>query len=338
MSQYRITLKELAKELGVSTSTVSRALNNNPALPEETIVRIKEFAKQKKYRPNLRAKALQSSRSGIIAMIVPDINMFFVPELIYGVNTAAKEKGYSVMIFQSENQLEREIQWLTYAINLPVDGILLSLSEESNHTEHLADADDFGIPLVLVDKVTEDSSYHQVTIDDTNAAFQAVDYLLENGHRNIVGLFGNEALTMTQKRKEGFRLACIEKGFTPDERCLISVDQILELDEILTEQLQVFPETTALFCMSDELLINVHYWLQKQGKQIPDDISLIAISDGFLPYTLFPNVAHIHHSGFEVGVKSMNMLHELIKNPHSTPTVKTMKTKLYVMDSVKRCI
>lgn len=335
MKHYRITLEDLAVELGVSISTVSRALSNHPALPLETIEKVKTLALERKYRPNLRAKALKSSESKIIALIVPEINMFFVPELIYGVTAKGNEKGYSVMVFQSENQFRKEKELLNYAINLPVDGVLMSISEETVNFEHLKEALEYGIPIVLVDKVSQSEYFPQVTVNDIEITTLAVSHLIQNGHKNILGLFGNEALTMTKKRKIGFELAFEQAQVLYSNETVVSVEQILEIDLVLTHFFSKQNQITAIFCMSDELLVNTHHWLQKNQIAVPDDISLIAISDGFLPYYLYPNISHVYHSGFEVGCKAFELLLEQFQQNKQLKSIKTISTKLYPMDSVK---
>jgi LacI family transcriptional regulator len=329
----RVTIKDLARELGVSPSTISKALADSSEIGESTKHEVRELAQKLNYRPNLRAKYLQANHTDIIALIVPDINMFFVPELIYGINTIAREHGYAVMMFQSDDDFEKEKALLEYAYNLPVEGIIISLSEETKSTEHLSVFTEVDIPVVMADKIIPDLSIPSVSIDDSLATQKAVDYLIAKGHKNVLGIFGNPSLTMTQLRIDGFKNTMLPILENP---LILSTERILELEEKLEKYLVEMPGITAIFTMSDELMVYTHYILNKKSIPIPDDISLISISDGFAPYNLHPNITHIHHSGFEIGVQAMNALLTALKKRTEYPP-EYIKTNLCELESVKDC-
>jgi len=336
----RITIKDIAKELGLSVSTISRALNGSSQISEKVKAEVQEFAKANNYKANLKAKSLRLKKTQSIALILPEINAFFSPELIYGVNAAATNEAYSVIIFQTENQFEKEVQLLDYALNLDVDGILLSVSEETVQTDHIKKIMDIGIPVLLIDKLSESPYLHGLSINGYEAAFKATQFLINKGHKKIIGIFGNSALMMTKQRQKGFEHALLSFDSKEIIGRSFQIDQILQLQREIDPILEECNDFTAIFSMSDELMVYLHHELMRRNINIPQEISLISISDGFAPYYLYPNITHIHHSGFEVGYKAFQMLLEGIKTTNKgknwEPFTEMLKTKLCELDSVKQ--
>jgi len=334
----RITIKDIAKEMAVSVSTVSRALNGSSQISEKVKTEIQEYAKNHNYRANFRAKSLRLKKTQSIALILPEINAFFSPELIYGVNAAATKASYSVIIFQTENRYDREVELLDYALNLDVDGILLSVSEETLHTDHIKKIMETGIPVLLIDKLSESPYLHGLSINGYEAAYEATHYLLKNGHKKIIGIFGNSSLMMTKQRKKGFQQVISDYNNVEIVGKTFEIEQILQIETELDKILEECVDFTAIFAMSDELLVYLHHELIKRQIKIPDQISLIGISDGFAPYYLFPNITHIHHSGFEVGFKAFEMLLNGIKiskqSKEWVPFTEMLPAKLCELDSV----
>lgn len=332
----RTTIKDIAKKLGVSPSTISRALADHADISTEMKKKVTQVAKELHYTKNRRASSLRTKASDIIALIVPEINMFFMPELIYGVNMEAEKHGISVMVFQSDNSFEKEQKLLQYCLEMSFGGVLLCLSLETNSLQQLDEIIACEIPVVLLDKVLSSDKYSTISILDENAGHRSGEYLYKNGHRQVIGIFANSDLTMTKNRVKGFKKAFSEQDDSPASIVTLNVENILELDEHLETLLKDYPESTAIFCMSDELLVNTHHVLMKNGYKIPDDISLFAISDGFAPYFLYPNVSHLHHSGYEVGVEAIKELKRYFEEEEHEPDKITVSTKLFEMDSVKK--
>jgi LacI family transcriptional regulator len=336
----RTTIKDLARELGVAPSTISRALSDHPGISVKLKEKVNKLAQELNYTPNLQARFLQSRRANIIALILPEIGAFFVPEMIYGVNTAASEQDFSVVILPSDNKFEREKQLMDYAVNVPAEGILLSVTEETNSDEHIKRIQSMGLSCVLIDRIIDNSDTSFVATDDSKAAALATQYLLEKGHKHILGMFGNPILSMTKHRRAGFLEALGShprtQNTSPQE---LSIQYVLETDKILEEYLNKHPEITAIFTMSDELLVYVHHSLMRQGRRIPEEISIISISDGEAPYYLYPNITYINHSGFEVGIKAVEMLFEQMSAPKNEPPKRQstyVSNRVFELDSVKK--
>ncbi|MEM8484996.1 MAG: LacI family DNA-binding transcriptional regulator [Bacteroidota bacterium] len=327
----RTTLKDLAKLLGLSPSTVSRALAGHPDISDATKQRVKDVAQGMNYIPNLRAKYLRSRHSKLIALIMPEMNMFFMPSLMNGINKVVEAKDYSLIVLQSDNSLWKEKQLIQYCLNLSVDGVLLSVSTETNNLSHLAPLQNNEIPVVLFDKLIENDAFSTVNIDDQEAAFKATNYLIQKGHKEIVGIFADTKMAISRERIRGFREAHAHNGIPLSQKRIISIPDATKMQQSLSK----IEYATAFFTMSDELLVWTHHFLNQRGYSIPETCSLIAISDGQAPLFLYPNVTHLLHTGYQVGEKAAHILIGLIEDYSDTVIDAKIKTSLIELDSVK---
>ncbi len=309
----KITLKELAKMLNMSPSTISRALSDHPDISEATKQKVREASQLYNYSPNLRARYLRTKSSGLLALILPEYNMFFIPELMNGINTAVSKANYSLLVFQSDNSFEKELDIIEYCSQISVDGILLSVGHGFKSKSELEKIAEFSPPIVLLDKVWANQSFSSVGIDDADISTKAVEYLVDNGHRHIGGIFGDNDLPITKSRKKGF-----ESGIAKNKNLIkgntLMIHDISKTENLLRRFLNSHKELSALYLMSDELMLTVHYHLLKMGYKLPEDMSLICISDGKLPYLLHPNITHFYHSGRELGKQAAEKLINMIGN------------------------
>lgn len=308
----KTTIKDIAKYLSVSTSTVSRALSGHADLSDAMKAKVLEVAELLNYAPNLRAKYLRTNRSGLVALILPEINMFFTPSLIDGINHVVEQRDYSLIILQSDNSFQKEKELIRYCVSNSIEGVLLPLSEETKNLDHLKILLDDDKPVVLLDKAIDQSNVPSISLDETAAGYQAITYLLSRGHKNIVGVFGNPNLRMTKMRRTGFKKAFAEYNLPVGEHQIIEVENIGCFEEAFSKSLMNYPEATAFFTMSDELMVHTYHGLLKRGMRIPNDMALISISDGKAPYFLAPNITHLEHSGYQVGENAIRLLFEMM--------------------------
>lgn len=217
-----------------------------------------------------------------------------------------------------------------------VEGVLISLSKESTNVDHLKMLTKAKIDCVLLDKTTQDSNndYQTIGIDGIATAYDATKHLIERGHRNILGVFGNPTLSITQNRITGFKKALKKNKIPLETENIVLVEKPKELNFILPHILRHNKKVTAVFTMSDELLAATYHNLLSADKNIPEDISIMAISDGVYPYLLYPNISHIKHSGYRLGRKSSSLLVNIIENRKRVSS-ETIKTKTIILDSVK---
>lgn len=332
----RVTIKDLARALGVATSTVSRALADHPDISPATKERVREAATTFGYIPDLRARYLRAQHSRLVALVVPEMNMFFVPSLMSGIDHVLRENGYSLLLFESDDSVVQERKLSQLCLNLSVDGVLVATSSETAEVAHLDALAAAGVPVVLLDKIIETDRHATVGIDDREAARRATAYLLDRGHRQIVGVFGDDRLQISTRRAEGFRLAVAGRSLDLADACVVHVRDLDRFDEQFARALDTCPAVSAVFAMSDELLVRAHHAVLARGLAIPTDVSLVAISDGRAPSFLYPSVTHLLHAGAEVGQKAAHILVGLMRQHYAGAALAvTVRTELVERESVR---
>ena len=331
----RVTIKDLAKMLNLSTSTISRALSDHPDISNATKERVKKVAEEFNYTTNLHARLFRKQHSGLIALILPEINMFFTPNLIKGINKSIDSSKYSLITFLSNDDFQKEKEIIKQCMNWAVEGVLISLSKETVNLAHLEPLAKANIKCVLLDRALENTKFPVVAIDSAAASYQAVSYLLKKGHSNILGVFGNHNLTISQERIKGYQEAMKENGIPILKENIISVDKSTDLDFILPQVFRHNKEVTAIFTMSDELLARSLYHINAMNLSIPKDISIISISDGVYPYLMYPNISHVKGAGNIMGKNACDFLLDMILDTNqNTKSGLSLTTKLIELDSV----
>ena len=306
---HQITMKEIAKKLGVSVSTISRALKDSPELHPETKRKIVEAAKEMNYQPNLLAQSLRISRSKTLGVIVPEITSHFFASCISGIQDTANKRGYNVMICQSNESIEQEKANIRTLVSSQVDGLLISLSRETNQFEHLYDLYDREINFVLFDRVQEDIPVSKVTFNDAGGAYQVTKHLLENGSRRIVYVSGPEDLYISKKRKEGYLRALAEFGVHQDNS-LIKITDLTESGNIKVARdiLHMRPQPDAVFCMIDPVAVDVLTEWKSQGIRIPEDIALAGFTNNPTSAVVEPPLTTVAQPGYEMGKLAVSHL------------------------------
>lgn len=305
-SMKRTGIKDLAKLLSLNPSTISRALGDHPDISDETKSRVKKAAIEFNYLPNLHARYFRQKNSGLIALILPEFNMFFIPELMEGINSILIDSGYSIIIFYSDNSIKREKEIVNHCLSWVVEGVLISVSEHTFDCEHLFILRNAGIPVVMLDKVIFTPEFTSVTINDKLAAFNGTKHLIDNDKHNILGIFGNPRLEITKNRLEGFKDSLSQHHILHSDYDIVYLYQEYMNTEIVEEKLRKTPFDAAFF-MSDELFMTVYPILLKLNL-FPEKTSIVAISDGKMPYQIYPRISHIKHSGFEIGKTAADVL------------------------------
>ena len=305
----QVTMKEIAKKLGVSVSTVSRALQDSPELHIETKRKIVEAAKEMNYRPNLLAQSLRISRSKTLGVIVPEITSHSFASCISGIQDIATTRGYNVMICQSNESLAQEKANIQTLVSSQVDGLLISLSRETNTYEHLHELYDREINFVLFDRVQEDIPVSKVTFNDVSGAYQVVKHLLENGSRRIVYVSGPEDLYISKKRKEGYLRALAEFGVAEDPSLILISDLTLEGNlQVAQHILRMDPRPEAVFCMIDPVAVDVLTEWKKLGIRIPEDIALAGFTNNPSSAVVEPPLTTVAQPGYEMGKLAVSHL------------------------------
>ena len=333
----RATIKDIAILAGVSISTVSRALKDHPDIGLNVRIKIKKIAQDLHYHPNMFAIQLRKQKSNTIGLIIPEANMFFVPSVIKGISDIVKSQGYRLLVLQSGENFEQEMENVKICSEYGVEGLLISITNETEHLDHLVELKDSGIPVVLIDKVLNNSDLDDVTIDDVNGTQLCVNHLIESGCKRILGLFGNPNMMITQKRLEGFTNLIESKqkeyNLTEEHKFVQTTFSAWACLE------KVFPEfqPDGIFAMSDEIIAGVIPALKKLKVRIPEDCSVIGISDGYLPRILDPSITFLFHDGFALGKMAAKHLFDKLNQTATEDCQKRLilPTKMVVADSTK---
>lgn len=335
MRNNPVTIKDLARILGISPSTVSRALKDHPDINVETKKAVNELAGKLKYQPNAVALGLKNSRSNTIGVIIPEIVHYFFSSVISGIEDIASQKGYTVIICQSNESSEREEANARALLSHRVDGILVSVSKETRSFEHLTNLLEGGIPLVFFDRIAPGIKADQVIIDDREAAYQATRHLIETGRKRIAHFAGPQRLAIGQERLLGYCNALTEAGLPVDERLIVEADNLEKARNAVGELLDAGIVPDGIFAVNDMTAIGAMKTIQKRGIIVPDEIAIVGFSDGFLSGVTDPHLSSVDQHGYEMGTTAAEILFSRIlsETDDYIPEVKVLHANLIVRGS-----
>ncbi len=311
----KVTIKDIAKYLDIHPSTVSRALRDHPDVGKELKASIIELSERLGYQPNITAINLRKGRSGIIALIIPEVANYFFPNVIKAVEEIVHAEGYQLLILNSNDIYLREKQNAEICVRLGVDGILVSLCKESSELEHFKELISRGIPMVFFDKIKQDSDTCKVSIPGEQAAYGGITYLLKNNRniKRIAGIFGDERLSITQDRLSGFRRALFDHGIKPGPGLIHFAYHSEEAEEVFKYIWNGKNRPEGLFIMSDEILQGVIKAAYELRLSLSREIKTISMSDGFLPNICQFKIPYVKTSGFDLGKKAAQLLMQQLK-------------------------
>ena len=338
MKIHQITIKDIARELGVSISTVSRALKDHPDISPQTKTLVRELVEKMKYKPNAIALSLRNQRTNIIGVIVPEIVHHFFSSVISGIDEAAVAAGYNVMFFQSNESYEREILNIQSIINSRADGVLISVAKGTKKFGHIKQLIDDNIPVVFFDRACDDIETDRVIVDDFEGAFNAVDYLIKTGCKRIAHFAGPQHLQIAYLRKRGYISALEKHGIKVDDDLIIPCDtyeDALETTRILMSKSR---PPDAIFTVNDMTAVGTLNTLKAMGFKVPKDISLVGFTDGLVSSITDPLLTTVSQHGFEIGKKATEILikriHDECESPK--PITEVVKTELVIRDSTRK--
>lgn len=335
----KVTIHEIARILGIDSSTVSRALTNSNRVSSKTKKRVLDKAKELGYRPNLLASNLRQNRSKTIGVVVPRISRHFFSSTISGIEEMAYSRGFNVVISQSLEKLNREKKIVTNLFSNRVDGILISVSMETEKSPHLKVLEQSGLPLVFFDRHCSDMEHsNRVLVDDFAGAYNAVKHLIDNNCRRIVHFSGPQTLEIYKNRFAGYKkaLAANDIAFDPD---LVLVSDLLQDDgvKMAKQVMDTHPDIDAIFAANDLAAIGAMKYLKTIGKNIPNDIALVGFSNEPISEMMEPSLTTLDQFGFKIGKISCELLLNKIQFRDEVPENKIiiLEPKLIVRDSSK---
>ncbi len=327
MKKSRTTITDIAEKLNISPATVSRSLNNHPAISAKTREKVIELARELNYLPNLLALNLLRKRTNTIGVIVPEITSYFFSSIISGIQDLLNPMGLNMIIGQSNESYEEEKSIVRTFASIRVDGFLISPSSETKNFDHLKFLTDSNIPLVIFDRDCEGIEVDKVFVDEYNGAFQAVEHLIKTGCRRIAHISGPSTLSTARHRLAAYKQALqlhnipvneeyiIEsKGFTP-EHGIEPTKQLLELPA----------PPDAIFAVNDGVAIGAMYVIKEAGLVIPDQISVIGFDDDPHSFYFRPSLSTVWQPTYELGMLSARILMKRVNSNNDISKIRVEK-------------
>jgi LacI family transcriptional regulator len=306
----KITLKQIAKELDVSISTVSKSLRNSPEIGEETRLKVQAFAKLYHYKPNNIALSLKNRKTKTIGIIIPEIVHYFFSTVINGIEHVANENGYSVVICLSDDSFDKEVLNMEMLANGSIDGFIMSLSKETQFKRdfhHISEVINQGMPVVLFDRITNEVLCDKVIIDDKTAAYEAVQRLIDKGKRKIALVTTVDYVSVGKLRTDGYTKALLDNDIPFCENLIIKIEDV-DTCEITISKLLEDKAIDAVFAVNELFAVTIIKMANKMGLKVPADLAVIAFTDGIISKYSTPTITTVSQNGEKMGAKAAKML------------------------------
>jgi len=331
-----VSMADLARELGVSMTTVSRALSGHHSIGLATKQRVLKLAKKLNYQPNHLAAALRKGQSRLLGVVVPYIEGRFFPSVIQGIETAASKAGFSVIVCQSHEDVQLERRNVETLLHAQVAGVLVSLARNTQDFHHFDKARSRGIPLVFFDRIPVNELVNSVVLNDHSGAFQATSHLLAQGCRRVAHLAGPQHLNIYRHRRQGYLDALAAAGLPADEQLIIYSDMTVEDGANAMRQLLELPDPLdGVFAAGDSAILGALQVLKGQRIRVPQDVALAGFSnEGFTAITE-PRLTSVDQRCEEMGQAAVRLFLELAAEP-ATPFSQrqvVLQPELFVRES-----
>ncbi len=332
----QVTIKDIAQKLGLSTSTVSRALKDHPDISPKTREAVKELAALLGYRPNRIALNLRSNSTRTLGLIIPEIEHYFFSAIINGIEEVAYKNDYSVMVFQSNESYKREVINAQAVLTNRVDGVMVSFSKETKDYSHFEKLIDNEIPLVFFDRVVDSLPADQVVADDYHGAFLAVNHLIEKGCKRIAHFAAPQNLQIGKSRLSGYHDALLKHNIPFDHELVLLADTYETARKAAHDILRKPNSPDGFFAVNDISAIAIIKAARELGKKVPEDVKVVGFENSKYAALSEPELTTIDQFGFDLGRETCLLLLKRIKEKKMgsyEPLRKVIKTKLVVRSS-----
>lgn len=333
MSRENITIKDIARELGISPSTVSRALKDHPDISQATRDAVNELAERWNYRPNPIALSLKSGSSKTIGVIIPDVVHYFFSTVISGIEDVVYRRDYNMILCQSNEMWEHEVKNIKTLLSSRVDGILASVAKTTTDFRHYRSITEKDIPLVFFDRAAEEIDTDSVVIDDETGSYKAVIHLLRTGKKRIVHLAGPPRLAIARNRLNGYLKAMKEYRLTPQDEDIVKCDDIQSAERIIPALLIRTPRPDAFFAVNDLTAAQTLMIVKRHGLRIPEDISVVGFTNSQIATLTDPGLTSVDQKGFEMGQLAARLLIDRIENRRGPVQKKIITSELVIRGS-----
>ena len=339
--KIKATLKQIAKELNVSVSTVSKALNDSPEISEQTKIRIKEYAKLKNYKPNVIGLNLKNRKTKTIGVIIPNILNSFFAKVFSGIEKVADEKGYNVIMCISNESLKKEINTLDMLSNGTIDGFIVSVSEEAQKLQdynHFKEIINEGTPIVMFDRIAEEVECDKVVVDDFDSALNATQHLIDLGCKNIALFSSVDNLSVGKLRADGYLKALKDNHIEINQKIILRTDSEDDLNAKI-EAIFDNNKIDGIFALDESDSVAALKMGVKKGFKIPEDLSIIGFADGILASRrLSPSLTTVSQHGIEIGEAATRLLIDRLESKEENQVYQTIviKTNLKERESTRK--
>jgi LacI family transcriptional regulator len=335
----KITLKEIAQFFDVSISTVSKAINDSHEISRELKFKIQTYAKEHKYRPNKVALSLLQKKTKTIGVVVPNILNYFFTQVFSGIEKVANERGYILLSCISDESYEKEVATLEFLGGGTVDGLIVSMAEETqfkNQLGHFQNILDEQVPLVMFDRVSDEILCDKVVVDDFEAGYKTTKYFLNLGCKTVALVSAIDHSSVGRLRVDGYKKALKEADIPYDDQLILRVGKKDELEVLLTFVLNYKP-IDGIMALDEITAVEVLRLIKARGYRVPEDISVVGFTNGKLSRYVTPALTAVSQHGTFIGETAAKVLIERIEsNKTYESTTQVIKTSLIVRDSTKK--
>src|SRR5664279_4179250 len=336
MYKGQVTIKDIAKELGISPSTVSKALKGHPDINPLKKKAVRDLVEKWNYKPDPIALSLKSGHTKIIGVIVPEIVHYFFSTVISGIEDLAYDSGYHVMFCQSSESYEREVKAVETLLSSRVDGILVSVSKATEKFDHFRKIEENGIPIVFFDRVCEDIDTDRVIVDDESGAYEATKHLITIGCKYIVHLSGPPNLLIGKNRTDGFLRALREHNLPVNENNIIRCDSPEEASLVVPGLLKRAKKPDGIFAVNDLTAAAAMRIILDMGYRVPEDIAVVGFTGGLISDITNPTLTSVEQHGYLIGKEAVRLLIDRLEMDHDIPSqTKIIKTELVIKGSTR---
>ena len=333
-------MKDIARELGVSVATVSRALKDSSRISQSQRERIKQYAQEHHFTPNYVAETLRHSRvrpQKIIGVIIPQFAHFYFASVLSGIEEEASARGYTIMVAQSDEKYNREVRICKSFYEHKVCGIIVSQAKDTQHYEHFQQLLDMGVPLVFYDRICTGVNASRVVVDDYMGAFNAVTHLINTGCRRIAFYGSPMTLEISKNRYNGYRDALLRQGLQPRKDWIRVCDNRADAEAITPAILQQEEIPDAFFAVNDDTAIGILYTAKRMGYRVPDDISVCGFTNGYRAIACDPMLTTVEQRGVTVGEEAANILISQVEGtlPANHVEKRVVRTRLIIRGTTR---
>ena len=335
-----LTMKDIARELGISVSTVSRALKDSSRISAERRAMIQQFAREHNFTPNVLAESLRHSKVQplkIIGVIIPEFTHFYFSSVLAGIEEEASARGYRIMVAQSGENYEREVRICQSFFENKVCGIIVSQAKDTKKYDHFERLMDAGVPLVFYDRICTGVNASRVVVDDYMGAFNAVTHLIETGCKRIAFYGSAPTLEISKNRFNGYKDALLKNGLKYDEAMTRICDNRADAEAVTPELLQQETPPDGFFAVNDDTAIGILYTAKRMGFRVPDDISICGFTNGQRAVACDPMLTTVEQRGMKVGEDAVDILIDQVEGiiPREKAERRVVRTRLVVRGTTR---